>query len=254
MRKTIIFILLIGGGVFGHLTATEKDKDISLSGGVGYESEDVSRASKQSGPALQGSLQLNYETANGEIYVGSWNNYPFSRKTLVAVESDPYFGYQHNLGEVFYADFGYIYNWKVNPPASVLGHSNEVYVGVSGDVMLTPKVYGYYDLDKRQWTLESAIGYSFDLNELGAPNTSLDVGLLVGILRAKSAYGPLRPRRNGYAYFGTTADIVYHFNDVFCFKIGIRYAANNDKPTGVANDIGHHKKMFWYGTGLFAQY
>ena len=203
-------------------------------------------------------------------------------------ETDFYVGYGQELTEHISVDFGYTYygffdtGGTLNPVAGDttgagvgVGNSDrwhEVYLGLTFDGILpdglpelNPSIYGYYNPTIEGWIVEGSIGHSIDLeNFVGSANWTLDLGANVGVVSSSDVDGDQNTNtaafsdpEDGYTYWGSTADLVYTFNDVASWSVGMRYAGNNNESqkadlAGNVSTIGLSapEHTFWWGTSM----
>jgi len=253
---TMAMTAVLGGSAF----AQDYLSDLSVSSTFAYESEYIFRGAELGDSSIQPGVEFGLPLMGGDFYTGIWNssaveNGPWSG----AEEIDLYFGYAYAVTDMFTVDGGFTYYWYPTNGAGVnVDRTREFYLGVSADVMLSPAVYAYYDLDLEQLVLEASVGYEFDLEEqFGMTSTALALGAYAGMvdsgdLNAGQANVELE---NGYTYYGATADIIYSLSENVDFSFGVRLAANTD-DTGPMNDVflDGTDENFWWGTSVSLSY
>ncbi|WP_309386521.1 hypothetical protein [Cerasicoccus frondis] len=244
MKKTIATIALAGVA-----TAASADflSDLSIAGTFDYESEYVFRSSKLAQESFQPSVDFGYSVLGGDLYAGIWTMQPISAG--YANEIDFYTGYAYPVTDIFTVDAGFTYYYYPDTGVGGLTRSREVFLGASADVLLSPAVYFYYDVDLEQTVFEFSIGYSLDLGEYASvEGLSLDTGAYLGFVDTQDVGGLGGGLHNGYTYGGITLDLVYALNENVSSSIGGRWSINNDgKGAGV--NVGGESKL-WFGATL----
>ena len=281
MKKIIASLALAGMSVVG-LTAASSDytgesvDDLSITGTFGFETEYVFRGKERAQQSFQPSIELGFPILGGDLYGGMWTNLPVNSAQLVNAdgnftaspygsnnsEIDFYIGYAYTIEDIVTLDVGYTYYWY--PEAgdgfnSFVSRSNEIFFGVSLDVLLNPSVYYYYDFNLQQNVVEGSIGYSFDLSQATSmQGFSLDLGGYLGYLSADRFAGDQTGPQwsNGYVYLGTTVDLVYNFSENVSSSVGARWSLNNDgRETGSAltssgsQSLGPQQNV-WFGASI----
>ena len=259
-------------------------KDISITGTFGFESEYVFRGKKRAQQSFQPSVELGFPVLGGDLYAGAWTNLPVNSQETITPstsmvpygnntkEIDLYIGYAYTVDDLVTLDVGYTYYWypattsvaatgMVVPgetiPTSLINSTNEVFIGASFDVLLSPSIYYYYDFSLRQSVIEGSIGYSFDLSQMAdLEGFSFDLGGYLGYLTADKYAGDNSNSgswSNGYTYLGATGDLVYNFNENVSMSTGVRWSLNND---GTSADKGGNsfsmgpEQNLWFGASL----
>lgn len=247
MKKTIA-ILALSGIAAANAQTGSSISDLSISGAFAFESEYIFRGVQLGENSLQPSVELGFPVAGGSLYAGIWNSNDIENGGA-ANEIDYYFGYAYPVTDIFTVDAGLtIYHY---PEAVTTGGglqaTQEVYLGVAADVLLSPALYFYYDFELEQIVIEGSVGYSIDLAEYaGIDSTSIDLGGYLGNVSADDVSQAPGDQSNGYTYWGLSADLVYGFNDNVAAAVGGRYAGNND-------DNGDDS-FLWWGTSLSFSY
>jgi hypothetical protein len=68
-------------------------------------------------------------------------------------------------------------------------NTNEVYVGVTADVLLKPSLYCAYDFNREELNFEGMIGHTVDLGEYGFSGFSIDLSAKLGYDTARRPFG-----------------------------------------------------------------
>ncbi len=241
MKKiaTILAILAVSYSVrAADATVAAPSPAYTVSTDFTYASEYVFRGQKQTNAAFQASAEVGYK----EIYGGIWTNQPLH--STDNNEVDLYIGYDFALQNDWKIDTGLTsYNY---PETKTLGGNTglstyESYLGLTGGNFrgLTPSVYGYYDWKLDTYTLQSSVGYSFPLKQIG---TSIDFSLTYGYAANTGSYGSGHPAGN---YWGAGVTIPYQLATNAKITGGLQYAGNDEDLTG----YGESYKLY-YTIGL----
>ena len=230
--------------------------DISITTTVAFESEYVFRGIRQYGPAMQPAIDISKPVFEGEAYISYWGSYSVSNggagsESTDYSETDFIVGYTQSITNHFSIDGGYTYygffdngSNGATPPEFAADRWHEVYLGLTADGLfpegmpeLSPSIYAYWNPTLDGWVFEGTIGHSIDLDEFFGSNWSLDLGANLGFVSTDDANSDqvAGTPKDGYSYWGATGDIVYTFNEVASWSVGIRYAANNNDSQRTVN-------------------
>jgi len=227
-------------------------QDLSVSSTFAFESEYVFRGAELGDKSIQPGVEFGLPVMDGDLYAGVWASQALEGGTE---EYDVYVGWSTALTDMFSIDAGVTF-YMYPETGNTVDDTKELYVGVSADVMFSPAVYAYYDLDLEQFVVELSAGYDFDLEEqFGLTATTLALGGYIGMVDSGDLNGGQAATEveNGYSYGGATADVIYAFSDNVEFAAGVRYAANNDDATGPIGSLGSEEN-FWYGVSVSLSY
>ncbi len=212
MKKTILALATLAAGLSSS-AAEGQSNQLAVSLDATYVSTYVFRGLETAGASIQPSLEANYR----DFYAGVWYSDDFAGQ--VASETDLYAGYNFALTETFSADVGltrYLYERQI-------GDSTEAFVGLKANVLLSPSLYSYYDLDNESTTYIASIGHSVPVAKLGL---QVDLSALVGLVQ----------RTNGaadYNYWGVGAAIPYQLSENAKLTAAVNYTNVGDaEPTG----------------------
>ena len=212
MKKTILALATLAAGLSAS-AAEGQSNQLAVSLDATYVSTYVFRGLETAGASIQPSLEANYR----DFYAGVWYSDDFAGQ--VASETDLYAGYNFALTETFSADVGltrYLYERQI-------GDSTEAFVGLKANVLLSPSLYSYYDLDNESTTYIASIGHSVPVAKLGL---QVDLSALVGLVQ----------RTNGaadYNYWGVGAAIPYQLSENAKLTAAVNYTNVGDaEPTG----------------------
>jgi hypothetical protein len=210
----------------GALFAVE---GLSVSESIGFESEHLYRGLAVANETVTASVDASYKLYNGSLYASvaaampannSWSN-----------EVDTTIGYKLPVYGKYTADVGATYYWFTEDSAT-MSRSREVFAGVTyAGLYVNPAVYAYYDFDLQAWTVDVSGSYSVDLAKYGVAKTSLDLGAHMGFFNGANMTeftNKADNGQNGYAFYGASADVVYHFSDSASASVGASFAGNND--------------------------
>lgn len=302
MKKTLASLALIGamsGVSLGAFELPELTLDVKGS----FDSEYVYRGRKQGGQNFQLGFETGTELFGGHVYVGVWNAEMLQDHSMDLVkldgsdvekvsmsmnETSPYIGYSYGVSDTFMVDVGYIAHLYTNmkPWSSVFTdggddsvsadkktgfarNTNEIYLGVAADVVMSPKLYFSYDFDREEFCLLGTAGYSYDLGQYGWSNFAIEAKGDFGYDYAKRPFG-IKNYYNayakgvktdgdsihtdgalgtskGYVFWGLGANVVYKYNEHAKFKAGVRYSGNAAGKNEWNNYFfGGHKNMCWF--------
>ncbi len=228
MRKTIAVISAIATGVAG-LSAQE----LSVSTTFGWESEYIFRGAKLADEIYTPSVDLTY----GGAYVGIWAALPVDG--AFENEIDFYAGYGFQASELLSLDFGATYyTYPEQSDDDFFGDDNSVefYAGAALEVLLSPALYVYYDIDLDVFTVEGSIGHSIPLTE----SISFDTGAYLGWVNPDHG--------DDYTYYGVTGDFVLTINEAASISAGVRWAGASEDYMWSDNPAkGVDDNTFWFG-------
>ena len=227
MKKTILALATLAAGLSAS-AAEGQSNQLAVSLDATYVSTYVFRGLETAGASIQPSLEANYR----DFYAGVWYSDDFAGQ--VASETDLYAGYNFALTETFSADVGltrYLYERQI-------GDSTEAFVGLKANVLLSPSLYSYYDLDNESTTYIASIGHSVPVAKLGL---QVDLSALVGLVQ----------RTNGaadYNYWGVGAAIPYQLSENAKLTAAVNYTNVGDaEPTG---GISSEQDQIVYSLGV----
>ncbi|MDR1413349.1 MAG: hypothetical protein LBI56_00185 [Puniceicoccales bacterium] len=173
----------------------------------------------------------------------------------------PYLGITYDINDTFGVEAGYTHHSYTNVNSllsDVLGvkkGSNEVYVGVYADVLLSPSLYCFYNFDYKEVALEGKANYYFDLSEQVLSGLGIDLGAKLGYDRTSKPYGSSifeRGDHKGYCYYGANVDLVCALNEHAKAKIGAAVEGNSAKKDAVINifSINDKKTQIWFNASV----
>jgi len=227
MKNTTIALAALVAAVSAS-AAEGQSNPLTISLDTAYVSTYVFRGLETAGASIQPSLEANYRN----FYAGVW--YSDDLAGRIASETDLYAGYNFALTEVFSADVGltrYLYE-RQN------GDSTEAFVGLKANVLLSPSLYSYYDLDNESTTYIASIGQSVPIAKLGI---QVDFSALVGCVQ----------RTNGltdYTYWGVGAAIPYQLSESVKLTGAVNYTNVGDSnPSG---GISSEQDQIVYSLGI----
>ncbi|MDR3274111.1 MAG: hypothetical protein LBS87_02140 [Puniceicoccales bacterium] len=166
-------------------------------------------------------------------------------------EISPYIGMLYLATDKFTLDAGCSHTFNTNFQEEckrdhIKRDTTEIYCGISANVLLSPSLYVFYDLDAEDLDFESFISHTIDL----ANNFALELGAKLGYRRANKPgacekYDEAMGSKD-YFYGGTTADLVYGLNEYSKLRVGAEFACNSAKRDAWANANGGHKSLLWF--------
>ncbi len=227
MKKTIIALAALVAGVSAS-AAEGISNPLSVSLDSTFVNTYVFRGLETAGASFQPSIEANYR----DFYAGVWYSDDFAGQ--VASETDLYAGYNFALTEIFSADVGltrYLYERQ-------LGDSTEAFVGLKANLLLSPSLYSYYDLDNESTTYIASIGHSVPLAKLGL---QVDLSALVGYVQRTNGFAD-------YTYWGLGAAIPYQLSETAKLTAAVNYTNVGDSnPT---NGISSEQDQVVYLLGV----
>lgn len=262
----------------------------------GFDSEYVYRGRKQGSQNFQVGFETGTQLLGGHYYLGAWNTnmledqtMTFKYKTNDAAgtfngslsmnETALYTGYSYGISEKVMLDLGYMAHLYTNMKpwtsafkeeygTGLTRNTNEIYLGMAADVVMSPKLYFSYDFDREEFCLLGTIGYSYDLTQYGWNNIAIEVKGDFGYDYAKRPFGIKNYYSNfakqaihtvggqdrttlgtskGYVFWSAGANLAYKYNEHAKFKVGVRYSGNAAGKNDWNNYFfGGHKNMCWF--------
>lgn len=208
IKKTALAVAAIAAGVSAQAAQTTKS-DLSVTVDVSYVSDYVFRGVQLGNASIQPSIEATY----ADFYAGAWHTDELSNTN--GNETDLYAGYGYKLNDKVSFDVGvtrYTYSGGSN------GDTTEAYVGVKGNVLLSPTLYYYHDFDQEVNTLEASIGYSFPVDAIKA---SVDLSAKLGNVSAPG---------EDYTYAVAGVAVPYKLSETATLTVGVDYIVN-DSPS-----------------------
>lgn len=237
----------------------EFTENISASLSTDFKSENVYRGQKRGQSNQQTAFRFTYnaiEADNVNTYGKFWTLHHYDSNSANEVDFNVGMTYTPEIWEsMITMDGGYTYYWfpgQGQATARPIGynHSNEIYVGMSADVIFSPSVYFFWDFDLEQYVVEGSIEYTLPLQRLtymeDTENFSIDLRAQVAHVHANRQYG-IGGRKNGYSYWGFSAETNYVVNEDFHVGAGVYYMGNDDGHTG--NSINLYQTAVFSGNG-----
>ena len=243
MKKHIVVLAAVALGAFSTTAQEAESSALSVSPSVAYESEYIFRGKSCAEAVITPAVDFAY----GDFYFGTWFAIPVENATQYVNEMDVYAGYSTAINSIFSIDVGlchYAYDDFIDDFDSK-DNSLEFYAGASADVILSPSLYIYRDVDLLTYTVEASIGHSIALME---DKVSLDLGLSLGHVETEYD-GEL-----DYTYVCPTVDISYALTDYSTISFGVRYSAATEDFVGDYNTVNPDSDCLWFGTSLSASF
>lgn len=236
IKKTALAVAAVAAGVSAQAAQTAKS-DLSVTVDVSYVSDYVFRGQYVASDSIQPSVEATY----ADFYVGAWHSDDV--KNNVGSETDLYAGYGYKLNDKVSFDAGvtrYTYDGGNE------FDSTEVYVGVKGNVILTPSLYYYYDFDRNSNTVEVSIGHSFPIDVIKA---SLDLSAKAGY--ASKGGENVNAYSNGdYTYYVVGASIPYKLSETATLTVGVDYIYNDTASDSGFSAKGDDNDQVVYKAGI----
>ncbi|MDR2737470.1 MAG: hypothetical protein LBB18_00820 [Puniceicoccales bacterium] len=277
MKKILMMVtgLLVGVG----LCAADKPQEgsesalgLSLETSVKFQTDYAYRGRRELRKAMLPNIRVGYPAfAGGTVYAGA--------EAAVGIDDAawgnriaPYIGITYDATDIFKLDAGYTHNFHTSLrtnnivgadkfPTGYRRNTSEFYAGVVADVLMTPSLYIFYDVGRKEFALEGKVGYTFDLSQYAVQGLSVDLGAKLGYDTARRPYGAVYQSvlhgKKSYFYYGVSADIVYGITSNAKAKIGVYYEGNSAKrPPDVTwvyssyEKTGYHKNIVWFNASI----
>lgn len=225
--KALTAAMAVGFAPFVASAQLEVLDDVEGSVTFGFESEYSFRGVKQAGPSIQPGVELGLMG----LYGGVWHSTDI--KDGGDNETDYYVGYSMDVEDMVNVDLGVtFYTYAIDEDTT------EIYLGLTllADEIINPALYGYYDFDTENFTLELQLGHGFDLGE----GFGLDLGVDLGYVWVDEAGA------DDYFYYQASADIVYGLTASTSISVGARVAGND---ADVLPD-----NQLWWGAALTSNF
>ena len=221
MKKTALLAALAVGASFAYADAAKSSYSITVD--FPYTSKYIFRGQEVTTGNAKGkgsdAIQPSIELTTGDFYAGVWTNQPVTKNN--DNEFDIYGGYKQKLNDMVNVDAGatIYYYPELNASAKSDRATTEGFVGINANVKgITAGVYGYYDFDLKNTTIQGQLGYSLPLPEKGL---SLDLSTHVGRV--------FNNDNGDYTYWSFGANVPYKLNDSSTVYAGVTYTNNNLK-------------------------
>jgi len=189
----------------------------------GFESEYSFRGVKQAGPSIQPEVSLELMGLYGSIWQST------DVKDGIAIETNYVAGYALDVEDLAVVDLGVTRYAYPNDE-----DTTEIYLGAELTLIeyFSPALYGYYDFDTENFTLELQLGHGIELGE----GFGLNVGVDLGYVWVDEAGA------DDYFYYQASADLVYSLSETTSISAGGR-VAGNDADVNPDNQL-------WWGAAL----
>ncbi|MDR2030356.1 MAG: hypothetical protein LBP65_02730 [Puniceicoccales bacterium] len=301
MKKTAVSLTLAGVLGFGALHGLEvpafQMPPLTVDAKIGFNTEYVNHGRREGEKCIQMAVETGLDFGGGHGYIGATSALMLADsipwwshgRALSMNNISPYIGYSHDLANCCVLDIGYtahLYTnvkpferwlnmndgWWGEQLYPIDDNSNEFYIGVTADVVCSPKLYLAYDFNRKEFDLVGSIRYGYDLTACGLNNFSLEGKAHVGYDYAKRPFGvknffkdvagigsfdnPIegrfRDQCKDYFYFGLGADLVYKYNEQSNVRIGARYEVNSTSKNHWNNALfgGGHKGLIWFSSAV----
>jgi hypothetical protein len=260
-------------GIFssGFLCAEGNFKlpSLSLDTSCGFDTEYVYRGARLNQQVFTPKIEISTSFfGNGDIYFGT--------KAFLATKNsrfdkyDLYVGLSHEITDLIALDLGFThhiyrnrFSWipAVKPHwKETKRHSEEIYIGCSSDVLLSPSVYYAYDITQKRHNLEGKVNYLYDLSQWEANGFAIDLSAKIGYDRTQQPFGlkgvfksdgAFAGSKKHYFYYGTGADLVYTINPNAIARAGAKFEGANGKKAWIAKiSEKYRRNLFWFSTSI----
>jgi hypothetical protein len=266
MKKILIIAagLLGAAGLFGAEDSSSAS-NLSLDTSVKFQSDYAYRGRRELRKAVLTSAEIGYAAfQGGTIYVGADAALGIEKETF-GNRVSPYLGVTYDITDIFSVDAGYAHNFHTSLKTETGGfqsfykrNTSEFYAGVIADVILTPSLYLFYDVGRKEIAVEGEVGHSFDLSQYSINGLSIDLGAKLGYDSARRPYGQKynadEHHKKNYFYYGISADLVYGVTSNAKAKIGVAYEGNSAKKDSwvyeSSESTGKHKGVVWFNASI----
>jgi uncharacterized protein (TIGR02001 family) len=207
IKQSAIALAALAAGVSAQAQDAAQS-DLSVTVDITYVSDYVFRGVQAGNASIQPSIEATY----GDFYAGAWHTDELSNSN--GNETYLYAGYGYQLNDTVSFDVGvtrYTYSGGSG------GDSTEVFVGVKGNVLLSPSLYYFHDFDNEANILEASVGYSFPIDAI---STSLDVSGKLG-----NVSGP----GSDYTFGVVGVAVPYKLSETATLTAGVDYIINDQK-------------------------
>ncbi|MDR2779307.1 MAG: hypothetical protein LBB16_03440 [Puniceicoccales bacterium] len=260
-------LLGIAVGILGvaGLCAEGVSSDLTLDTGIKFQTDRVFRGRNEFGKALAPQVKVGYQCCEeASIYVGVDTAISIQGGSNIFQHISPYLGALWDVTEVFTLEAGYKHHfyttmgkqYTTGEPVDIKRCSNEIYAGVTADVLLEPSLYCFYDFDRKEVAIEGRVGYNFDLSQYSISGLGINLGAKLGYDYANKPYGynidVSSEGKKNYCYYGVNADLVYELNNNAKAKFGLAYEGNSAKKESWVNNIltRGHKNSLWLNASV----
>lgn len=211
IKQTALVVAALAAGVSAQAAEAEASA-LSVTVDVTYVSDYLFRGTQLADASVQPSV----EAAYGDFYAGIWASDGISDST--GSEADLYAGYGLAIDDTFSVDAG-VTRYTYQGGSAI--DSTEAFVGVKADVLLSPKVYAYYDFDLDNTTFEGSVGYSLPVDAI---KTSLDFSAAIGYVDLGDAIAG----QNDYTYYSVGVAVPYKLSETATLTAGVDYVYNSE--------------------------
>ena len=154
-------------------------------------------------------------------------------------------GFLKKLTEHFTWDLGVRYTFLQRLGFERVGHWTEIYTGIRSDLLMHPRIYFYWDQERRQKCFELKFGHDFDLSVFDWNQLTLSWENTLGFLTARRPYAQLEGgrlnRRHRYWYVETAFLLKRHLRENFSLYAGpvLTYNTGGIQSWTIANAATH---------------
>ncbi|MDR1595631.1 MAG: hypothetical protein LBR91_01750 [Puniceicoccales bacterium] len=246
-KSSVILVFLIGVLTFRVASMGATGGDFELVVGTKFATERVAHGCKICGRVIVPSVTVGYK-ASDELKVF------LSTDVIAALEQkygrvSPCIGFTYEATDMLTLEAGYTRYFYLSGDKQK--HSNEIYGGVTANVLLSPAVYSFYDFNNEDFSIETKVSHKFDLGDIVAPGVGVRIGAKVGYERARKCSGECIAdhEKRDFFYYGATADIVYDINSNATARVGVAYEGNSANKNSWVNS-GTTKNFTWMNASI----
>ncbi|MDR2576718.1 MAG: hypothetical protein LBC42_01565 [Puniceicoccales bacterium] len=220
-----------------------------------YHSEHVSCGSKSGQQKQESRLVVSDAALGGLVEVGLDVRTPFDGD--ISSKAAPYVAYVYDVcgdGQVGMAYQAYFYG---NTTANK--HANELRLFVSGGGCIDMGADVSFNFEERDFTASANVGKTFDLQRYGLKRCSLGASVEFGYdhsarLGGDKQFFAQHDGDVGYFYYGSGLRLTYAYNPNLSLRAGVQLAGNASSKKSWANELGHHRNLFWFTSGVAATF
>lgn len=174
------------------------------------------------------SVQTEAEVSVMDAYLGAWGNFPV-KQAKGDNELNFYAGYEFvipNLENVV-LDGGLTVYYYPDGADTANNRTHEWYIGAEitefGIQGVSAGTYLRHDTDLKTTTVQPYVAYSFNLEEVGIPNTAIEMEAYIGFIDGRKG-------SESYNYYGFSFAVPYTINEIAGVSFGVGYEDNDGTP------------------------
>ena len=184
----------------------------------------IFRGVKEAGTSVQSEAEVSVK----DFYLGAWGNFPI-KQSDGDNELNFYAGYEFVIPNVenVRLDGGLTVFYYPDGANTADDRTHEWYLGAEitefGVQGVSAGAYLRHDTDLKTTTIQPYVNYVFNLEEVGIPNTALEVEAYIGFIGGRKG-------SESYNYYGFTFAVPYTINEIAGISVGLGYEDNDGTP------------------------